>query len=371
MKILDKYILNELMGPFLFGLGTFTILFMAVESLSGVAKLISESGLSIWLALEYLLLRIPMILIFTMPMASLLSCLLAYGRMSGDSELTALRASGVSFTRIAIPSLVFFALLSFFAQVVNDKIVPQATHRALNILFLSQAKTENLQNNFVSSNRQLSSGEQLIYYVHRWELSKLTIHGLHLHYYQGDELLRDVFVKEAVWKEGAWQLSNAQTTFYQDGSPSSYSTSPSGWTTLGKNHLPKPDMLVKRKLREEEMNREQLKQWIAQDHPPQDDLKAMSKHREAEVTLHQKISIPWTSFVFATFAIPLGVRPQRSSKSVGLGLSLVFILLYYVFMTIGMIAGKGELVSPFIGAWLPNIIFGTLGFFLLRSASKA
>jgi lipopolysaccharide export system permease protein len=86
---------------------------------------------------------------------------------------------------------------------------------------------------------------------------------------------------------------------------------------------------------------------------------------------HQKASLPWVSFIFATFAIPLGVRPHRSSKSMGLGLSLVFILVYYILMTVGMVLGEAGTVDPQIGAWLPNIIFGTLGLIFLIGASRS
>jgi lipopolysaccharide export system permease protein len=86
---------------------------------------------------------------------------------------------------------------------------------------------------------------------------------------------------------------------------------------------------------------------------------------------HQKEALPWVSFIFATFAIPLGVRPHRSSRSMGLGLSLVFILVYYILMTVGMVLGEAGSVDPLIGAWLPNLVFGTMGLGLLISASRS
>ena len=55
----------------------------------------------------------------------------------------------------------------------------------------------------------------------------------------------------------------------------------------------------------------------------------------------------------------------------GLGLSLVFILIYYVLMTVGMVLGEAGSLDPVAGAWLPNIVFGTMGFGLLITASRS
>ena len=106
MNLLFRLVARELLGPFLFGLGAFTILFFAVESLSGVARMVLESKLGLSLIAEYMANRLPQVIIFTCPMAVLLASLMAMGRLSGDSELTALKAAGISFLRIATPALI-------------------------------------------------------------------------------------------------------------------------------------------------------------------------------------------------------------------------------------------------------------------------
>ena len=74
--------------------------------------------------------------------------------------------------------------------------------------------------------------------------------------------------------------------------------------------------------------------------------------------------------VFGAFAIPLGLRPQRTSTSIGFGLSLFFILLYYVFMTIGMMLGENGAAAPWLAAWLPNIVFVIVGICFVADASR-
>lgn len=97
MSLLFRYVVREMTGPFLFGLAAFTILFFSVETLMGVARMVVESKAGMNVILEYLANRLPQVIVFTCPMAVLLAGLLAFGRLSGESELTAMKAAGISF----------------------------------------------------------------------------------------------------------------------------------------------------------------------------------------------------------------------------------------------------------------------------------
>jgi lipopolysaccharide export system permease protein len=94
------------------------------------------------------------------------------------------------------------------------------------------------------------------------------------------------------------------------------------------------------------------------------------KRNKYKVMYHQKVSLPMTCLVFGAFAIPLGLRPQRTSTSIGFGLSLFFILLYYVLMTIGMMLGENGTAPPWVAAWLPNIVFALVGTGLVLDATR-
>ena len=93
-------------------------------------------------------------------------------------------------------------------------------------------------------------------------------------------------------------------------------------------------------------------------------------YHKFEVALNQRISLPFSCLVFGLFGIPLGLRPQRTNTSIGLGLSLVFILFYYVLMTLGRSLGINGVMSPLLAAWLPNIVFGVIGIVLFIRARR-
>lgn len=371
MKILDRYILKELLGPFLFGLGAFTILFFSVETLIGVARMISESDVPFNEVIEYLACRLPQVLIFTFPMATLMACLLTFGRLSGEGELTALRASGISFMRIAFPVLVFFFFLSGFSYWMNDTVVPDRMRRAYDILIGSQ-KEDIIQKALLTAPRSLKNGLEQSIYAHKFDLKERTMQGVYIHYFHQNRRKREIYAEKARWTGERWELRNMRTVEYnQDQEPVFEATAAEGWTGLQPDEAPPdPEELSNRTLRPEEMTRAELKRTLDILHLENDPILRSKIHRY-RVMYHQKASLPWVSFIFATFAIPLGVRPHRSSKSMGLGLSLVFILVYYILMTLGMVLGEAGKLDPMLGAWLPNIIFGVLGLIFLTRASRS
>lgn len=371
MKTLDKYILKELLGPFLFGLGAFTILFFSVETLTGVAQLISDSKLPFSIVLEYLACRFPQVLIFTLPMATLMSCLLAFGRLSGEAELTALRASGISFLRIATPALIFFFCLSGFSYWLNDEIVPRKMKRAFEII-LSSKKEEIVERAVLTVPRSLDNGLEQVLYARKFDIEDKSMRGVYIHYFLNGKRHREVYAEKARWTGEVWELQSMRTIEYNDRQEPVYEvTASEGWTGLQPGDSPpSPDALNRRKLRPEEMTRSELAGVLETLESESSD-EVQSKIQRYQVKYHQKASLPWTSFIFASFAIPLGVRPHRSSKSMGLGLSLVFILIFYVLMTTGMILGESGALLPWLGAWLPNMIFSVLGFFFLFKATRS
>ncbi len=371
LKALDRYLLREILAPFIFGLGAFTTLFFAVESMIGVARMITEAKMPYSLVLEYLGCRLPQVLIFTLPMASLMACLLAFGRLSGEAELTAMRASGLSFMRIAFPPLVFFFCLSAGSYWLNDAVVPGKMKRAYEIVFSSQ-KEEIYQKALLTAPKALKSGLEQMLYAHKFNFEDKTMQGVYIHYLWEDRRRREVYAEKARWNGKVWELFNLRTTeFDADQNPEQELEAQKGWSGLSPGESPpSPEDLSKRDFRPEEMTRAELADaLIALAGQPMTE--AEDKRAHYAVVYHQKASLPWVSFIFATFAIPLGVRPHRSSKSMGLGLSLAFILLYYLLMTVGMVFGEAGSIDPVVGAWLPNLVFGTMGFGLLITATRS
>ena len=123
MRLIDKLLLRDLIGPFINGLAMFTILVFSVAFLPQAMDALLQ-GAGVGIVLKLILLMIPEVITQTLPMAMLLSGLLGFGRLSGDSEAVAIFASGISFPRAARTVVVGGALVSLVAFVWNDVVVP-------------------------------------------------------------------------------------------------------------------------------------------------------------------------------------------------------------------------------------------------------
>ncbi|MCL5037206.1 MAG: LptF/LptG family permease [Chloroflexi bacterium] len=368
MKILDRYVMKEMLWPFLFGVATFTILFIAGGLLRPVVQMLGEKQAPLVMAFSYVVNSIPYILVFTFPMATLLAALLAFGRFSGDSELVAMRAGGISFFRIAVPGIILALLITVVGYLLNDSIAPDATYRANNILYEYMSKnTQQIRHNMLLQDTAPDGSERL-YAIRMMDGEQGVMKDITVIYYKNGKRERQVFADRARWDGNSWLLEQPRTIDFNDKGTVQYeSASKLAVMPL----LQTPQELSKRERSpRDEMNSKMMKEK----------LKVMAKglinndlkrdYNELLVTYYQKLATPFTCLVFGLFGIPLGVRPQRTSTSIGLGLSLVFIFIYYVLMMMGMALGKNGSLTPFMGAWLPNVVFGGIGIYLLLRMSK-
>ena len=129
IPLLDRWLISELVGPLIFAIAAFTVVSLSVGVMFELVRKIVESGLPVSIALQ-LLLRLPSFLVISFPMATLMATLLAYSRLSANSELTALRSVGVTARRMIAPALALSLVMTSLTFVFNDVIVPRANRNA-------------------------------------------------------------------------------------------------------------------------------------------------------------------------------------------------------------------------------------------------
>jgi len=128
MFILQRYIIRQHIGPFLFGFFIITLLWILNLLFTRLGKLLSR-GLSFSVILEFFLLNMAWIIALTLPMAVLMACLMAFGRMASDQEITAIKASGISTYRIITPVLITGILICLLLIWFNNAVLPDSNHK--------------------------------------------------------------------------------------------------------------------------------------------------------------------------------------------------------------------------------------------------
>lgn len=375
MKILDRYIIKELLAPFIFGVATFTLLFISVDMLFRVAKMLIENKCSLIWGIKYLANSLPQVLVFTFPMSILLACLLAFGRLSGESEIIAMKAGGIDFYRIAAPAIFVALIITALSFYISESIAPQTTFRANNILIKELLKEDRSRDNILMRG-YTADGQLRITYALKFYPETGIMEGVTIQEYSNNIPTRWIEAKRAIWKEDFWELKdgNIYNISQDENRDIDYITS----FETSKIMLPEsPSDIELRERTPEEMDRnllsqkmELLKRLVKNVSSKDEELELNKQYQVAEVLYQQKLSMPFTCFIFSLFGIPLGLRPHRTSTSIGLGLSIVIIFVYYILLSTFRAFGENNFMPAVLSAWMPNIIFGTFGVYLIYKTGK-
>lgn len=362
MRILDKYILKEMLGPFLFGVAAFSSLFIGTNILFTLTKYITQQGAATITIAKLFFYSLPRVIVVTFPMAMLLASLLAFSRLSGNSEITAMRSGGQSFYRLAVPVFIAAFIVSAVAVVFNETVVP-ASHSAYTqiVRYEIEKNTQSVeQKNIVI--KEIKQGEmERLTYAQNFIQDANIMNKVAVQEFQEGQLVRVQNAEKAVWENGHWKM--------YDGTITNLTTEGKVERTVNftEEILPvekNPESIAREQKDENDMTMRELRQHIAV-------LKREYVSAEFyEVELYQRVAIPMASFVFAMIGTPLGLAPHRSSSSIGLGLSIIIIFIYYILLTITTALGQGGAVPPLLAAWMPNIIGVIAGIYLVYRASR-
>jgi lipopolysaccharide export system permease protein len=361
MRILDKYILNELFGPFLFGICAFSSVFIGTSTLFRIAQYITKYGASASSVVKLFIFSLPSIIVLTFPMSMLLASLLSFGRLSGSSEITAMKSGGLSFYRLSTPVFIAAFFVSIFATYFNEAVVPAANTAYNNVVRyeIERNSRPRSQEHIVIKDVKGGSIDRLTY-ARKFDEDTSTMYGVSIEDFEDDRLVRVENAEKAIWNKDKWMMYNGII----------YDLSPEGqldrYMHFVEQVMPidkNPSTIAREQKKPEEMSIAELKLHIRTLQ------REYVKTSTYEVELQQRLSIPMASFVFAMIGTPLGLQPHRSSSSIGLGISIIIIFIYYTIMTITTALGQGGAIPAVLAAWIPNIIGIIAGFFLVRKAS--
>ena len=375
ISVMDRYIFTQLLMPFLFGVGAFSSIVLAIGSLFDLVRQVAEAGLPITVALEVMALKMPQFVVYSFPMSLLLTGMMTYGKFSSDSEIIAFRSCGVSVYRLILPALILSIIVTGITFFFNELLVPTSSQRATTILAraLKQDKPTFKKDNIVQPEYKIvernGKKEQVLvrlFYAEKFDgktMTGLTI----LDRSQADKGLSQILNAQSAILDSdknTWDFSNG--TIYLIAPDASYRNI----VTFKHQQLQLPqspfELAALDNKNPDEMSVGEAMDYLDQIQITGDRKKILT----VAVTIQRKLAFPFVCIVFGLIGSAMGIRPQRSGKATSFGVSVLMIFGYYLMMFIFGALGQAEIISPFLAGWLPNFIGLAIGAWLVAQAAK-
>ena len=377
IPLMDRWLIAQILPPMLFAISAFTVISLSVGVMFDLIRKIVEFGLPLFLAIKVLFYSLPSFLVLSFPMAVLLSTLLAYGKLSANSELLALKSLGIKTSRIIAPAIAVSIFMTGLTFYFNDNLVPASNKLAESTLragigssFSSEKGKDNIMFSRYGSKIDSATNKPTktnlflthIFYASLFEnniMQEVTVLD-----FSRQDIQQILKAKSAVFdkKNSSWIFTNGSIVSIDQG----------GQTTniqfekyrypfiegpLDLARIPKDatEMSLKQALEAERIYKETGN---------------LKEIRRIQVRIQEKFTLPCACLVFGLIGSSLGSKSNlRSSKSQGFGLSVILILIYYVMSFVFSSLGVKGLFSPIIATWLPVLISMGGGIYFLRKSS--
>jgi lipopolysaccharide export system permease protein len=381
MKLLDRLVIRELIGPVLNSMFMFVAVLFAGAYLFSITDLLVQ-GVPLGVVLRIALYTLPVLITQSFPMGMLLGTLLAFGRLSGDSEHIAMFACGVSLYRIARPVALVGLVVSMGAFLWNETVVPPAQRAFYELKHNAKeiAQSKLLPIDYVIR-RSDGSVDQLVSIQGGYDKKAKCFRNVTMVKMSDEpghfgEPAVVVYAEKAIPRGSDpkgldWQYQSVYITYLHPNPQNrtiveNYSEIASA-VSLPANVSMGHDfkgVLEQNVLDNRTMSFRALRDKIY------DEIARGHDTLGAQVDLWEKLSVPLASVIFGIVGIPLGVRPHRGSKAMGFGLAVGIIFAYWVFYHWMYILGSKGNLPPFVASFAGCVVGLMVAFWLISRARQ-
>jgi lipopolysaccharide export system permease protein len=366
VRLLDRYLLRELLVPLAYCLGGFLIFYVAFDLIFQINRF-QEGHLLLLDVVEYYIVTLPEILADqVIPVSLLLACLYALTNHTRHNELTAMRAAGVSLWRLSLPYLGVGAVCGATVFVLNELWVPRAADESKGILerriksgqdrnwtgrLVFHNEADGRHWNIASFNRVTSEMTQPTV---TWESPDHSTHFIH--------------AQRGIYTNGLWRFNNVEKWDRAAGEDAAMQTSNS-FFDISLSETPasiRTEIKVSGLSLTDAAKGPQLSirelltyfRW----HPHLD---RKNRWPSLMTQLQSRIAAPFTCLAVVLIALPFGARSGRHNVFVGVAGSIFICFAYFILQRISSGLGVAGYLPPAAAAWLPNILFGGAGIVLM------
>ncbi len=366
MRLLDRYLLRELLVPLAYCLGGFLICFVAFDLIFEIGRF-QDRHLLFMDVVEYYIVTLPEILADqVIPISLLLACLYALTNHTRHNELTAMRAVGVSLWRLSLPYLGVGVICGAAIFALNEFWVPQAADKSKDIL--ERRKNPGQDRNLISGLDFHNEADRRHWIMAQFNRATSEMTGPNVNWESPDGSSHFISAQRAIYTNAQWRFYNVQRwdrkpgeTFSQPGTNSfldiPFSETPDSIKTEIKIRALTPLEAAKGP----QLSIRELLTYLR-----------WHRHLHGErrwpslmTQLQGRIAAPFTCLAVVLIALPFGARSGRHNVFVGVAGSIFICFAYFILQRISFGLGVAGWLPPVVAAWLPNFLFGGVGIVLL------
>ena len=349
MKLLDKYILKQVIAMFIMGVLVFTSIIFASDTFITLIKQISKYGIPFKIAFMIIILHLPSVFVMTIPMGVLLSTVMTLNSLSLSSEITVMRACGIGLNRIAKPIFAFAIVMSLVSFFVNETIVPVMTKQSTDLALYAfgQKNIPEGKENFTFKEVKEGGTLKRLFYV--GDCTNKTLHNITVLDASKDDTIQILQAREGRTSPMGWQFQKGAIYTITDSGKTLDTTLFNDSTFMFGMDLTKE---MNRNLANEH-NFVQLVKFIAKSD-------RTDKHI-LKIDLYDKVALPLTTIVLVLIGVPLAITPPRVRYNRGFLFSILIIFAYYLIRALSISFGEAGTLIPVFAAFMPNIILTLIG----------
>ena len=365
MRLLDRYMLRLFLQAFIYCIAGFISIWFIFDVSDNISNFLDQR-VSRTLILKYYLTQVPQILVILLPIALLLALLFSLGRMSRSNEIVSMLTSGVSLPRILAPLLLAALVTTGVSTFLNYSLAPHAEFARKKLLEDAQSRRAQLG---VLGQIFRNRTDNRTWFVQQFVPGENLFRTLHIIQQDAnDNIVANYIATSAVYhpETHAWELRQLKIVHYDEAGnitgqdPYEDSLMITDWSET-------PYRLSSANMRAEYLSVPELRDYLQFNSDfPSALLAPFATH------LKYRLALPWTCFVIALIAAPLGIGYSRRGilSSVAAAILIAFAMNFVTHLFLAL--GEGERVPDWVAAWTPNILFGLLGLILLyfRSTNR-
>lgn len=355
MKRLDALVVRELLGPWIFGVALFTALLMAGTYLGRLAEYV-VGGISPGKIAQLIALLMPAILVQTFAMAVLLAALLAFGRLSSDSEIVALRAGGASLTRIVLPVAGFSIVVAALSFGFNELLVPAAARMSRSVTS-EITRTLDAKTTQATSIPQYEKGRLVAMVMARdFNVSTRTLAGVVVVAFdvQGNPTTALKVRSLKYFGKDDWRIEGGSELVSFDGHVHAVLEGAVWPDVVPKVSADLGDLLSQGDTTFASYSMPELR--LAIEKARMDRTMSPKQIANLQYGYYNKISLPMAALVFGVLGATLGIRNHRTGTATGFALAVAIIFGYMTLANFMNVWAQGGVFPPYVSAFAPVVV---------------